>query len=136
MKIKFEDFLNEYGGPNQTIGFKYTKKQTEEYTLNLGILINPENSISEVEEIIQNILNKFNVGEDWFEIVKDNKNDPTDLLYVLRIALKAYNELEIESLKHLLEKELKKYPDIIQVAPLYGIEGSEIVKKKLGYTND
>jgi hypothetical protein len=136
MKIKFEDFLNEYGGPNKAVGFNYTKKQTEEYTLNLGILINPENSISEVKDIIQNILNTFNVGEDWFEIIKDDPDNSECCLYILRVALKAYNELEIKSLKHLLEKELEKYPNIIQVAPLYGIEGSKTVKKKLGYTND
>jgi len=131
METKFNDFLNEYGGPYKTAGFRYSKPSIE-YVFSLNMIVNPEINIQKLTKDFKDIFDKYKLEQDNFNFMKED-----DDIYNLRINLTAYSKLEIESAMQVILKEIMKLynNDIIFIAESLSIEGpdNEIKRKPIGY---
>lgn len=97
MKTKFYEFLNEYGGPGRTIGFRYSDP-VDEYGFLIYILVDTEYiDADSLREDIKEILENKKVNEDYFLFDKDSEYGELDV-YKLEISMKAYSKYELQSL--------------------------------------
>jgi len=100
MKTKFNDFLNEYGGPGKATGFRYSNP-TLEYKFSVGLVINPILELNDVTKSIQELLDENHVEEDVMKM-EHLMGD----VYLLIIELKAYSKFEIDSMLNVVLDEI------------------------------
>ncbi|MCK9477014.1 MAG: hypothetical protein M0R46_13900 [Candidatus Muirbacterium halophilum] len=97
MKTKFYEFLNEYGGPGRTIGFRYSDP-VDEYGFLIYILVDTEYiDADSLREDIKDILVDNKIGEDYFDFTLENDYMQYDV-YKLEIGMKGYSKYELQSL--------------------------------------
>ena len=110
METKFNNFLNEYGGPYKAAGFRYSEPKIE-YTFSVIVLVNTELSIIKLNNDIKNILKDNRIEEDNFNFMKESGDQ-----YELRINMTAYSNLEIIAACEVILKKLTElYPEDINV---------------------
>lgn len=141
MKTKLNDFLNEYGGPGRTIGFRYFEPKNK-YDINIPIIIDTDMiDILTLTEDVEQILIDKNIEEDSFEFVEIDDTDEY-LKYILNIKLTAYSKYEVQSMINtVLDNVVELYKDEVESEKLI-IIGDKIStsgpdlndkSKKIGY---
>lgn len=139
MKTRFKEFLNEYGGPGRTIGFRYSKP-TLEYGFKAPLLISDNINIDELKNNIQEILKNNNIQEDYYEFDKIKEfSDKT--LYGLEVSMKAYSKYELNSMIGVILNKLteiynnKEDFDILYNNILFkGPDSNQV--RKIGFLNN
>jgi hypothetical protein len=107
MKTKFKEFLNEYGGPGKTIGFRYSEP-TSEYSVSLSFAINKNViDIKDVESLIKTTLDENDVEEDSITITESDSSFEL-VKYDLEITMKGYSKYELIAMFNLVLEELTK----------------------------
>lgn len=126
MIVKFDNFINEwYTGKYTYTGFK-TDEPNIKYNFNIDIKMNTEN-----EEIIKDILNKYNISYDKLEL-RNVKNEDEDA-HNINLVFKSYNKYEASSilssvLYEFIKKEILFDPSTIKLE-----EENKPEKRKIGY---
>jgi hypothetical protein len=144
MKTKFKDFLNEYGGPGRTIGFRYSAPSIE-YGVLVPIIINDNVDVDGLKSDIKEILDRNNVEEDFFNLeqVEDEQQGYTP--YELEIQMKGYSKYELQSMVSVvLDNVAELYEDDLRNEDMYilgdriAVKGADLdpKSKPLGYTGD
>lgn len=109
---KFKDLLlNEYGGPNKTAGFRYSKPDVE-YVFSVLVDIDRKLKPEQVKDYILEILKELKVNQEWFDFKREIDNQFIELMsdfdtYKLEIALKVYNYLDVVSMLSSIIKIIK-----------------------------
>ena len=136
MKTKFDDFLNEYGGPGKTLGFPYSKPNRL-YDIKLPLSVSSDINMEEMDKNIASIMLNKNIEEDNFKLLLSDDDSWFEggKEYILNIQMKVYSENEVQSaINVIIDVLVKIYGDKIKV------HGDKIVakgdvpqKKKLGF---
>ena len=126
MITKFDNFINEwYLGPYSSTGFK-TNEPTTKYNFTIDIKMDTKN-----EEIIKNILKKYNITYNKLELknieVGDEKGHNINLVF------NSYNKYEASAIlnsvmKELIENKIPFDPESIKFD-----EEDKPEKRKIGY---
>lgn len=126
MVTRFDEFLNEYGGPGRAIGFRYSEPNID-YTFSIHTVINPDIGYEKIQKTIEDIFKKNNVGEESIEMI--HKGGDT---YELKIKIKGYSKYEILSMTNLLLNEVHKKvgKDVIFILDSIDLEGKDIEVKQ------
>jgi hypothetical protein len=125
METNFNEFLNEYGGPRKTIGFRYSEPNID-YTFSIVLIINPALKSSTVKSDIAKIFKEANVEEDWIKLVHE-KGDG----YKLTIGMKGYSKFELLAMTNVLFKKVheKFKEDIVFILDSVELTGADIDDK-------
>lgn len=129
MKIKFKEFLNEYGGRGRAAGFRYSEP-TKEYGFSVPILFESNIDINDIRDNIEKILKEENVEEDYFKFEKLSNDEIRSIIinnidendyfnykemffegltsYLLEISMKAYSKYELRSMISIVTNRLSK----------------------------
>jgi len=104
MKTQFDKFINEYGGPGRTIGFKYSEPSNK-YIFSICAVINPDLDTHGLEKEMKKMLKSFKAEEDYLKV----KNIGADS-YEIKIAMKAYSKYEVLAMaKEFFKAVFNKY---------------------------
>jgi len=127
MIIKFIEFITEfktYTGPFSTVGFK-TNEPTEKYTLNVDIKYDENN-----ENIIKNILNKYNIPYDDLKLKRDEDLFRRSNVQKFKIDFLSYSGLEAQSIIVSMLQELEKSNIHIDTESIKISPEPEVIKKE------
>lgn len=125
MKVNFDEFLNEYGGPGKTVGFRYSDPSIK-YEFSIITVLNPELDKNEVKQDILKTLKDINAEEDFIKFAHER-----DDAYKLSIGMTAYSKFEVLSMvKTLFTKIKDQYEeDVIFIPDSTELSGSDIEPK-------
>jgi len=133
MEIKFDKFLNEYGGPGKAVGFRYSEPSID-YKFSIHLLINPSLRPIIVKNGIKKVFKEEKVGEDLITLNHVGKDE-----HILTIKMKGYSKFELMSMIDLLFKKVKEiFKDdiefIIESIELFGSDiYEEEPKRQVGF---
>lgn len=126
MITKFDNFINEwYLGPYSSVGFKVSEPSTK-YNFNIDIKMDSNN-----EEIIKNILKKYNITYDNLNI-EDIKSDDVDG-HKVNLTFRSYNKYEASAILNSVIKELIKNEIPFDPTSVDVKEEDKPEKRKIGY---
>lgn len=125
MKVNFDEFLNEYGGPGKTVGFRYSKPSIK-YEFSIITVLNPELNKNKIKEDILKTLKDIKAEEDFVKFVHEK-----DDAYKLSIGMTAYSKFEVLSMAKSLFTKIKDQYDenIIFIIDSIELTGSDVESK-------
>ena len=125
MKVNFDEFLNEYGGPGKTVGFRYSKPSIK-YEFSIITVLNPELNKNKIKEDILKTLKDIKAEEDFVKFVHEK-----DDAYKLSIGMTAYSKFEVLSMAKSLFTKIKDQYDenIINIIDSIELTGSDVESK-------
>lgn len=137
MEIKFDKFLNEYGGPGKAVGFRYSKP-TIDYEFSINAVINRKKLTPfKVKTTIAKIFKEAKVEEDSINFNHVGADE-----YKLTINMKGYSKFELLSMTDFLFKKVKDelQEDIKFILDSMNVLGSDLndteQQKPIGFFPD
>ena len=131
MKVTFNEFLNEYGGPNKAIGFRYSKP-TNEYKFSLIFVVEYGVTEDELNSQIEEILRKNEFEEDSFTLTEIDGGE-----FEIEMKLKLYSGAEIQGVMQTFLTEMSEIHNEFGInqesIKIDGEAPSYTAKKPVGY---